>query len=611
MVSSLIDQYPDRFALIEMHVQFDGFETPWGEDRLNQFYGGWCGTGIPIIMYDGFWFWNPSDYEYGLEERLNEPTDVTIDVTAVEAGTREWDFTAHVCIEEDGTSRRMRIYAVQTLDLFPVPPDYSRNTVRQGLPTRDVELGAGECTDVDFTFNFNTESWNSRDNIKIAVWAQETADVGPALVFQAAQVGWPFPQGGQPVEPEFPRAFDIALPLFDAPYSAWIEDASSVGVADSSADQVLATYRALCGDTSGLFPVNDPPSSESPFPFIGFDDHAVPIFAAGSGMQEVLLCDYDGFARDPNGKWGVSGEGGPVEVPSCSGTVRPAGPVGLDSDGSMVLFDTGNGMEYDFWQATTVSSGECQSDGAGLPGTSVSQAGQADFFDVRGSGANATGVWGARASATPMLAGTILPEDVLDGAIEHALAIAVPGVRNLSTDPEHPLTIDAVYPASFTQTERYSTNPDALAAGQRMRLRSTIVGDDGEVVHESALAPITKMVLAALRNHGAYVVDSADGLAFFAEDIHTAVLDLDDDEINALIGEPDGTPLPAEKTKWQAVMEALERDLAGIPFAHGDCDGASSTVTTANFEVVEPATAPPAGLPAPRRPGGRRLAVAP
>ena len=52
-------------------------------------------------------------------------------------------------------------------------------------------------------------------------------------------------------------------------------------------------------------------------------------------------------------------------------------------------------------------------------------------------------------------------------------------------------------------------------------------------------------------------------------------------------------------------------DLAGIPFAHGDCDGASSTVTTANFEVVEPATAPPAGLPAPRRPGGRRLAVAP
>ncbi len=611
MVASLADQYPDRFALIAMHVQYDGFETPWGDFRLENFYGGWCGSGIPIIMYDGFWFWDPPDYHYGLQQRLDEPTDVTIDLTAQEAGNRVWDFTANVCIEDGGTSRRMRIYAVEALDNFPNPPDYSRNTVRQGLSSIDVDLAAGECTDVEFTFTFGIESWNAREDIKVTIWAQETSVTGPALVFQAAQVGWPFPEGGLPAEPEFPRGFELALPLFDGPYSAWLEDASSAGVADSSDEQIQATYRALCGDVSGLFPVDDPPTSFSPFPVLRFDDYAVPIFEAGSGVQEVLLCDYDGFGRDPNIKWGVPQEGGPVEVPACSGMVRPAGPAGLSSDGPMVLFDRGHGVEYDFWQATTISGGECQSDGAGLPGPSVPQAGQADFFDVTGSGSNPAGVWGARASATPMLAGAILPEDIQSGEIGHALAVAVPGIRNLAANPESPLTSDAVYPASFTQTERYSTNPDALAAGQRLRLRSNIVDDTGHAIDEGDFAPITRLVLAALRNHGAYVVDSADGLVFFAEDIHTGVLDLDDDEVNALIGEPAGTPLPPLMTKWQAVMEALDRDLANIPFAHGSCDGVSSTVDTANFDVVEPATAPPAVLPAPRRPAGRRMTAAP
>ena len=611
MVSTLIDQHPDRFAVVEIHVQFDGFETPWGEDRINVYYGGWCGSGIPIIMFDGYWFWDPPDYEYGLEERLDEPTDVTIDVTAAEAGDREWDFTGQVCIESGGTNRTMRIYAVQTLDRFPAQPDYSRNTLRQALPTRDVNLAAGECTDVDFTFVFDDESWQSREDIKVVLWAQEPSDTGPAIVFQAAQVGWPFPQGSQPLEPEFPRGFELALPLYDGLHSAWIQDASTAGVASSSADQILTTYRALCGDISGLFPVDDPPTANSPYPTIRFDDHAVPIFAAGSGVQDVLLCDYEGFGRDPNIKWGVPDEGGPVETPSCSGMVRPAGPTGIDSDGAMVLFDVAHGVEYDFWQATTISSGECQSDGAGLPGSSVPQAGQVDFFDVGGPGANAAGVWGARASATPLLAGAVLPEDVIDGEIGHALAVAVPGVRNLNADPDLPLRSDVVYPASFTQTRRYSTDPHALAAGQRLRLRSNIVASDGDTVNEAELAPITRMVVAALRNHGAYVVDSANGLALFAEDIHTAVLDLEEDAVNALIGEPAGTPLPGGKTKWQVVMEALDRDLATIPFAYGSCDGASSTVTVANFDVVEPATPPPAQLPAPRRPGGRRMIAQP
>jgi hypothetical protein len=110
------------------------------------------------------------------------------------------------------------------------------------------------------------------------------------------------------------------------------------------------------------------------------------------------------------------------------------------------------------------------------------------------------------------------------------------------------------------------------------------------------------MYLAALRNYGAYVIDAAGGFTFYAEDIHTANLRLSDDEINELIGEAAGSPLPAGKTKWQIVMEKLteEAELGVIPLASGPWweygpdgrDPATATYGIANFEVIENATVP-------------------
>jgi hypothetical protein len=281
----------------------------------------------------------------------------------------------------------------------------------------------------------------------------------------------------------------------------------------------------------------------------------------------------------------------------------------MDSDGHLILFDPATATAYDFWQATTVRDGVCQSRGGGLAGPSLLQAGYADFFSVDGPGTNPDGVASARASGTPLLAGMILPEDIESGAIEHALAVAIPGPRNLSPDPFEPLATDYFYPAATTETDMYSTNPDALASGQRLRMRTTLVDDAGEPIDDSEggdLAPITRMFISALRTYGAYVVDNASGFTFYAEDIHTATLELDDDNINWLIGEPAGTALPADKTSWQLVIDKLNLDLEGIPFAYGTCDGAASTVNTANYEVVEAATGPPTSSNAtPRRPRGR------
>ena len=62
--------------------------------------------------------------------------------------------------------------------------------------------------------------------------------------------------------------------------------------------------------------------------------------------------------------------------------------------------------------------------------------------------------------------------------------------------------------------------------------------EEGDTIDESEFSPITDMFLDALRKYGAYLVDNSGGFTFYAEDIHTARLDLSDDEINALIGEP-------------------------------------------------------------------------
>jgi hypothetical protein len=273
----------------------------------------------------------------------------------------------------------------------------------------------------------------------------------------------------------------------------------------------------------------------------------------------------------------------------------------------LVLYDPLTLTEYDFWQASTVIDAPCLSRGAGLVGQSIPETGQADFFRVDEAGTNPRRTAGARAASTPLLAGALLPEDVTRAIVEHALAVGVPGLRNLSSNPDVPLGSDIVPPAAFTHTLRYSTNPNALAAGQRLRLLPELVDSGGNPVDEGALAPITRSVLLALRTYGAYVVDNANGFVLYAEDIHTARLDLSEDEINQLIGQPSGTPLPGGMTAWQILMEALADDLSDIPFAFGSCAGASSLVAMPNFEVVEPPYELPGITVPPRRPGGRMM----
>jgi hypothetical protein len=393
------------------------------------------------------------------------------------------------------------------------------------------------------------------------------------------------------------RDFALPIPLFD-PDSAWNQTAVDAAVLPQSDQQILVTFRVLLGDISNLEGY-DEPATTWPYMDVNMESWSIPIFRAGEAMQDVAICLDEGILGWPHPKFGIETEGGPVPIPVPAGIVRPSGPEDEDADGFMVLYDPATSIAYDLFGVTVEGQGrpgDCDSFRGGMTGYQITEIREADFFDMEGPGTNADGLSSARAHGTPLLAGLILPEDIERGMITHALALAIPGPRNLSRDPYEPLASDYFYPASTTETDFYNTNPDALAAGQRIRLKQSLVDEEGDLINESEFAPITQMFLTALRNYGAYLVDNAGDFSFYAEDVHTAVLHLSDDEVNALIGQPPGTPLPEGMTKWEIAFEVLGNNLNLIPFAvsAGDeePDPETATIEVANFEVVEPATRP-------------------
>jgi hypothetical protein len=391
---------------------------------------------------------------------------------------------------------------------------------------------------------------------------------------------------------DLPRQSALPLPLF-AEASAWNQLASGVPVASTSDEQVLRLYRVLRGDTRTLLPPGPAPTTW-PFMDVNYEEWSIPVFLAGSGEARVLLCDYDG---NPGGESAnlVVADDGSVTAAAPAGTVRPAGPTGSESDGHLVLYDPVAFAEYDFWQATTARSGPCASHGGGIAGNTVLESGAVARFDVNGAGSNVDGYSSARAVGTPLLARLLVPDNIDRGEIAHALAVAIPGLRNTASDPEEPTASDYFYPASTTETDFYNTDPVSLAAGQRLRLRASLVDDEGRALTESELAPITRIFLAALRSYGLYIVDNAGGFSVYAEDVHTAALALTDAEVATLIGAP-GAPLPADRTRWQIVLDALATDLERIHFADGPWtegqDAGAAEITTANWEVIENAGTP-------------------
>ncbi len=199
--SQILTTYPKTFAFVQYHHN-DTYQTAWSESRKLSFYPGF--SGIPWAWFDGVteatgaydtvpqqYNWYNSIYN----ARQAVPTDVSLSLTGDPVSGQTYSITATACLEAGGTAKTVRLYLVQVLDYWPTSISYSRNGFKQAATTADLALTPGECESVVRNFTFDAESWASQSNIRIIAWVQQPLSAGPAEVYQAHAMPWPFPAG--------------------------------------------------------------------------------------------------------------------------------------------------------------------------------------------------------------------------------------------------------------------------------------------------------------------------------------------------------------------------------------------------------------------------------
>lgn len=396
---------------------------------------------------------------------------------------------------------------------------------------------------------------------------------------------------------ELLRDFALPNPLY-SPESAWNQTARHIHLDSQSAERVEAVLRML--DVEGM----------SNSITINVDEFTIPIYRG----QRIRVRSYDGQVWKPQTNPSTSIEDrlyyAGLAVPI--GPVRPALPLGLGSDGHLVLVDLVNDEEHDFFQATTQVDQQGNSLGGGLVGTQVLEAGAVAVFKTDGLGAQLTTnnqpLNSARATGVPLLAGLLVPEDLQalfagstplpaqPPAIRHALAMALPCLRCVAHDCAEDFSSDWVYPASKTETKNASKDPLMLAGGERIRLSPSLQFLDGTPVPEDHRAQnITRIFFQTLREHGAYLVDASGSVAIYVEESTTANLKLSDEQMVWLIGRQP----TASETPWQAVMNTLADDLdwrlaqeAGLANQPVPIVVVREGSVVGNIEVIAPAIRP-------------------
>lgn len=169
-------------------------------------------------------------------------------------------------------------------------------------------------------------------------------------------------------------------------------------------------------------------------------------------------------------------------------------------DGWLSVIDTEAGLGYDFWRARRQTDNSISfqySKAWTLDGPGFSKPIAVD--PIRAPG--------ARGSGLPLFAGVIGSEEASQGRINHALAIAVPGLARRNF----------VQPASVTDGVGKSRS---LPAGARIRLRANVTAEDRDLADndrdgkpdvplKAANRRSAESILVALRQYGAIVVDRA------------------------------------------------------------------------------------------------------
>jgi hypothetical protein len=167
----------------------DAFATAWGDSRMSFYDVG----GYPTVWSDG---WNEMVGSYGsvdanytqlnnrVDECLERPTDVSLDMQGEALTGSQYQISAEVAVDAGGEGKTIRIQLIQCYNQtsWPEPGEAQFNTVRQAANSFDVTLAAGESHAWTHTFTLSGESLANLDEVTYICIAQTPSSSGPAQV---------------------------------------------------------------------------------------------------------------------------------------------------------------------------------------------------------------------------------------------------------------------------------------------------------------------------------------------------------------------------------------------------------------------------------------------
>ena len=212
--------------------------------------------------------------------------------------------------------------------------------------------------------------------------------------------------------------------------------------------------------------------------------YSVPIYTvpANQPTVKVLLNKPNASRNSLQTAWNA------VPLPA---TAQPA----KGTDKHLLVWQPSTDKMWEFWAFEKGASGPLAQWGGAIEKASSSPG---VYDSTAWSGAQNT--WGASGTSLPIAGGLITLEDLEQGKINHALALAIPNARA------------KVYTTPAQRTDGQSTNPLSLPEGARLRLDPNL---DLSTLH---LPKLTLMMAEAAQRYGIIVRDKSTNITFFAQD---------------------------------------------------------------------------------------------
>jgi hypothetical protein len=275
-----------------------------------------------------------------------------------------------------------------------------------------------------------------------------------------------------PLEPE-PEPEPEAGPFrFFAPSSVWNEPLAADAPLDPQSAELVHAFAAevQSEEHAKVGPWINTTSDSVPVYTVEAEQPTVPV-SLEFDLEPALVASWRAVPL-------------PAEARAAAGTDKP-----------LVVWQPSTDRMWEFWRLEETNGAWSASWGGSMQHVSVNPG---VFGPEAWPGAQPW--WGATATSLPLVGGLMTFQDLQQGKIEHALAVAVPEPRA------------GVYALPAQRDDGTSESPLALPEGAHLRLDPTL---DLSTLH---LPRLTLMMAEAAQRYGIVIRDKAANIAFFGQD---------------------------------------------------------------------------------------------